>query len=117
MMTALRNRMGRLGVLMTLLALLFAVSPVLEAAACASEGCGVACQDQASAPTDQTDPASGDCADDGCLCAVGHCGQSAGIPAFVEVSVTPISIAASQPIRNEPLNSAFLQTLDRPPRF
>lgn len=111
--------MGRLGVVMTFLAILFAAAPALEAAACVAEGCGAACLEpsaaEASAPSDASDPVSGGCTDDYCLCAVGHC-HAASTPAPGGVASPPVSIAAGARIENEPLVSAVLRTLERPPR-
>ena len=117
-MRNLRQRMGRLGVVMTFLALLFAVSPSLEAAACAAEGCGVLCLEpgEAAEAADGKGQPAEDCSDDGCLCAVGHCNQTANLQTTDEAPFAPVAVAGKIPRTIEPLIPAVPQTPERPPR-
>jgi hypothetical protein len=122
MISKLRTRIGRLGVIMTFLAVLFAASPMLEAAACAAEGCGPACFQEttvvsASADSDADNGAGlGGCADDACMCATGHCSHIAGIPALIEAGMAPPMIDAAPFVAAEQVISITPQGLERPPR-
>jgi hypothetical protein len=118
MFMKLRQRMGRLGVVMTFLAILFTAAPILEAAACAAEGCGIACMNDAaqSKASETSDPGAPEgCTDQGCVCAVGHC-HAGSIPAPIQATYAPIAIDRSSPIVSEPVVSALPSLLERPPR-
>jgi len=117
-MRMLRKRIGRLGVVMTFLALLFAASPSLEAFACAADGCGLFCLEQGAANgTGASDTDSGADTEDNCICAIGHCCHpAASVPATIETAFVQIAISAASPIETEPLVSTAPQTLERPPR-
>lgn len=113
--------MGRLGVVMTFFALLFAMMPSLEAMACAAEGCDPACAErvvEASQAGDQaTDPASDDCAGNECLCITGHCSHSAVSVQEVGANFVPIVHRTSAPIATEHPVAAAPITPERPPRI
>jgi hypothetical protein len=118
MLRALRTRAGRMGALMALFALLFALAPALEAVACAAEGCDVACTEQADGAQasliDESVP--GDCAEDHCICAASHCNHMA-IPApDASASLIVDRHSRGVPIVAPNLVSSTPQTPDRPPR-
>lgn len=118
MFRKLQSQMGRMGVVMTFLAVLFAAAPILEAAACAAEGCGIACMEDpgeasASGASDQGSPEG--CTDQGCVCAVGHC-HAGSVPAPVQAAYVPMAIDGSSPIVSEPVVSTPPSQLERPPR-
>jgi hypothetical protein len=118
MLRSLQSRAGRMGALMALLALLFALTPALEAMACAAEGCDVACSERAeniqAAEAGQSD--TDGCGEGHCICAASHCSHAA-IPA-PEARTSTIAATRSRaaPLMAQHLISATLQTLDRPPR-
>jgi len=117
MIRRLRKRIGRLGAFVTFLLVLFAAGPSLEAVACAAEGCGPACIEQASggSASDESGKASNGCADEACMCAIGHCSHMASIPTLFEVAVIP-ALDALAPLADERLISFASQGLERPPR-
>ena len=117
MIRRLRKRIGRLGVFVTFLVVLFAAGPSLEAVACAAEGCGPACIEQvtdASASAESGKTSTG-CADEVCMCAVGHCSHVASIPALFDVAASP-ALDTVAPIAEEQVISITSQGLERPPR-
>jgi len=118
MFRKLQSQMGRLGVVMTFLAILFTAAPILEAAACAAEGCGIACLDdtgEARAADASAPDAPEGCTDQGCVCAVGHC-HAGSVPAPVQAMYAPVAIDRSSPIVSEPVASTPPTQLERPPR-
>jgi len=120
MIGKLRERMKRLGVVMTFLALLFAAVGPLEAMACAAEGCGPGCIERAESDDTVASDASGqtsdDCNDSTCVCAIGHCGHVFSIPVMIETVVAARVVEPSAPVSTEPFTSASVQGLERPPR-
>jgi hypothetical protein len=121
MIGRMRTRMGRLGVVMTFFALLFAMTPSLEAMACAAEGCDPACAErvvEASQASDLADgPASDDCGDSQCLCITGHCSHSAVAVPDVAAAFTPVVHATTAPIATEDAVAKPSATPERPPRI
>lgn len=119
MFRMLQARMGRLGVVMTFLAVLFATAPILEAAACAAEGCSIACLQELDAnpavASDDADPSSEGCTDQGCICAVGHC-HVCSVPVPIEATRAPMAIDLGSRVESEQLVSSLPQLLERPPR-
>jgi hypothetical protein len=109
-----------LGVVMTFLALLFAAVGPLEAMACAAEGCGPGCIEEAeingAVASDASGQSSDDCNDNSCVCAIGHCGHVLSIPVMIDTSVAPQIAERSAPVGAEPITSATVQGLERPPR-
>jgi hypothetical protein len=101
---------------MTFLAILFTLAPVLEAAACAAEGCGVACFEDVAVASDASDQPAGDCANDSCLCAVSHCCHAANLPVTTGALLAPGLVESGSPADTEPLASASLKGPERPPR-
>jgi hypothetical protein len=118
MISNLRKRMGRLGVIMTFLAVLFAAGPMLQAAACAAEGCGAAClEETASVSASETSSADlGGCTDEACMCAVGHCSHVAGVPVLIEAAAMLPTVDAALPAVAEQVVSVSPLGLERPPR-
>ena len=118
MMRWMRARIGKMGAVMAFLAVLFAMAPGLEAMACASEGCGITCVEQAQGVnvSDATTPDSDDCAEGHCICAASHCSDAA-IPApdAVAEAVTAHH-ARAVPLATQHLVSSTPQTPERPPR-
>ncbi|HEV7692915.1 MAG TPA: hypothetical protein VGO52_18920 [Hyphomonadaceae bacterium] len=107
---------------MTFLAVLFAAGPVLGAAACAAEGCSLACLQETAAVSASADDGAGagadfgGCADDACMCAVGHCTQVASIPVAIEAAGILLAADVAPPVAAEQIVSAAPQGLERPPR-
>jgi hypothetical protein len=103
---------------MALLAVLFALTPTLEAMACAAEGCDVTCSERAET-AQVSDPSRSDlsgCEEGHCICAASHCSHVA-IPAH---EATPSALVATHS-RASSLTASHLvsstpQTPDRPPR-
>jgi hypothetical protein len=122
MIGTLRERMKRLGVVMTLLALLFAATGPLEAVACVIEGCGPDCIELAdtgtgdAAASDASGQTSDGCNDTTCVCAIGHCGHVFSIPVMIDTSAAPQAVERSAPLGAQPFTSASVQGLERPPR-
>ena len=118
MIGKLTERMKRLGVVMTFLAVLFAATGPLEALACAAEGCGPACAEQSegAVASDASGQTSDNCNDSTCVCAIGHCGHAFSIPVMVDTAVTQMVAERSAPVGAEPFTSASVQGLERPPR-
>ena len=100
---------------MTLLALLFAALPVLEAAACAVEGCGVICASDDAAAVEPSSPDQGNCTDQGCACAAGHC-HVASVPTPSQEMLVPIALDRASPLVTEAVLSTPPPLLERPPR-
>lgn len=103
---------------MTFLALLFAVTPSLEAVACAMEGCGIGCAEQGEGPSASTpdDPASDGCVEKQCACVATHCSHVA--ISVAEIQAEPVAFAASRaiPVATERPVPSALPTPERPPR-
>jgi hypothetical protein len=122
MIRKLRAGMGRLGVVMTFLAVLFAAGPMLGATACAAEGCGLACLQETAGVSASADDGRGSgadfggCADDACMCAVGHCSQVAGIPVAIEAAGISPAADVAPPVVAERVVSVAPLGLERPPR-
>jgi hypothetical protein len=118
MVRKLRERMKRLGVVMTFLTLLFAVTGPLEALACAAEGCGPACIERAeqAVASDASGQTSDDCNDSTCACAIGHCGHVFNVPVTIVTADVPRTAEPGAPVAAEPFTSASVQGLERPPR-
>lgn len=104
---------------MALLVMLFAMTPSLEAMACAAEGCDVACleQSEGEAFAGAADTSSDDCADKDCACVAGHCGHVAvpvlevGGVSAPDARMAELNLPPEQPV-------AFIpQTFERPPRI
>jgi hypothetical protein len=118
MLQSSRTRAGRMGALMALLALLFALTPMLEAMACAAEGCDVACSEQAdriqTAEPGDSDPDG--CGEGHCICAASHCSHVA-IPApDANTSTVVTGHSRATPLTAPHFVSSTPQTPDRPPR-
>lgn len=103
---------------MTLLALLFAMTPSLEAMACAFEGCDPACAERAAETTvaNAADPATDNCVDSRCVCVAGHCNHAAVSVATAEAGVLVVHREAGPVIVAEQPVSKTQQTPERPPR-
>lgn len=103
---------------MTFFALLFAATPLLEAAACAADGCGPFCLEQADT-TEASDATSGGDTDtdNNCMCSTGHCCHSVGgVTAVLDFAPARLAVTSASPIETEQVTSALPNTLDRPPR-
>jgi hypothetical protein len=104
---------------MTLLALLFAFSPSLEALACAAEGCDPACAERSEATmVSGADKSTSDnCIDSNCVCVSGHCSHAAVSTPVIETSValiqqpTRVRVEMEAPVFKAP------STPERPPRI
>ena len=119
MMQALRNRMRKVGVLMTLLALLFAFSPSLEALACAAEGCDPACAERSETTmmSDAEKSTSDNCVDSNCVCTAGHCSHAAVFTPMIEASAAVFQPPARIHVSGEDPVSKAPNTPERPPRI
>jgi hypothetical protein len=117
MIRKLRERMGRLGVVMTFLAVLFAITPTLEAVACAAEGCSIACLDETAASgAEDSDPTPGGCAELHCIWSAGHSHVATSQPSAIgDAHVAPATLQRF-PFAAETLVSAIPDSLERPPR-
>lgn len=109
--------MGRLGVVMTFFALLFAMTPSLEVMACAAEGCDPACAERVVEASQAGDPASDDCGESQCLCITGHCSHSAMSVQEVGANFVPVIHLTRAPIATEHPVAAAPITPERPPRI
>lgn len=117
MIGKVRKQMKKLGVVMTFLALLFVSAGPLGQIACAAEGCGEACIEQAAgAAVDELAPSSGDCVDCDCACAIAHCGQVASLPSKLETILVQKAARQHAPMNAVQLTSASVDGLERPPR-
>lgn len=113
-----RTRMSRLGVVMTFFAMLFAMTPSLEAMACAAEGCvPSACADAVTEASQAVDAADDDCGDGLCVCIDGHCSHSAVSVPDVAANFTPVMHRIAAPIVTERPVAAAPITPERPPRI
>lgn len=116
-----RTRMSRLGVVMTFFAMLFAMTPSLEAMACAAEGCNPsACADtvaEASQAGELAGDVADDCGDGLCICIDGHCSHSAVSVPDVAANFTPVMHRIAAPIVTERPVAAAPITPERPPRI
>lgn len=118
MMRWMRARIGKAGAVMAFLALLFAMAPGLESMACASEGCGITCLEQAegAAASDASTTNSDDCAEGHCICAASHCSHAAiPAPEAVAEAVT-LRHTSAIPLATQRFVSSTPQTPERPPR-
>lgn len=103
-----------MGAIMAFFALLFAVSPTLEAAACVAQGCGVTCVEQTSGGAEQQ---PGQCDERHCICLASHCSHVGVWPSDpILITVVTRSSAAAVIVSEHPV-SATSQTPERPPRI
>lgn len=114
MIGKLRTRAGRLGAVMAFLAMLFAFTPMLEAAACSAQGCSVVCKEQLAAGGDVQD--TGQCSERHCICIAGHCSHVGVWPAEPSMITFVARPSAAAIIVAEHAVSATFQTPERPPR-
>ena len=109
--------MGRLGVVMTMLAILFSAVPVIEAAACAAEGCSVACLEESAAKDDMTsNPASDGCPEQHCVWSAGHSHAAVTLLSSIEATHSLLQDGQQLPLAAERLVSTSPQSHERPPR-
>lgn len=107
-----------MGVVAAFLALLFALTPSLEAVACAMEGCDLTCAEQSvGVSVSDADAAGADtCKMINCACVAGHCSHTA-LPAPAGfVSASPVVHKSAIPVAVAHALSAFPSKLERPPR-
>lgn len=113
MIRMLRSRTRRLGAVMAFFAMLFAFAPVVEASACAAQGCGVICAEEGSGADTQN---NGGCDEQNCICAASHCSHSAVSP----LEPATVAMAAARPtvvaVWVERVVSTIFATPERPPR-
>ncbi len=114
MLIALRQKLSRMGVLLTLLLALFAAAPSLDAWACSADETSVASTVSADQP--QPEKSKSDGVNHRCYCA-GHCCPAGvtveGAQEFAELSAVP---AARTPVHADAVVSRTPQTVERPPR-
>lgn len=119
MLQNLRARIGRMGVVAAFLTLMFALTPSLEAVACAIEGCDFSCagESTAQAAASEADSSPTDSCDLGtCTCIAGHCSHTALPAPAAFASIAVIAHARVAPVVAEQTVPATPQTPERPPR-
>ena len=99
---------------MAFFAMLFAFSPMLEAAACSAQGCGVNCVEQLTTGGDAQEP--GQCSERHCICIAGHCSHVGVWPAEPSMITFVARPSAAAIIVAEQAVSATSQTSESPPR-
>lgn len=104
---------------MAFIAMLFVLTPSLEAMACAAEGCDRACLEQSEGETisDAGDISSDGCAEKNCVCAAGHCGHVAVSVLDADVATVLKERSTERRISVQNFVSAASRTLERPPRI
>jgi len=114
MLIALRQKLSRMGVFLTLLLALFAAAPSLDAWACSADEPSVAISVSADQPEPQKSKSDG--VQHRCYCA-GHCCPAGvtveGAQEFAELIGVP---AVRTPVHVDAIVSQTPQTLERPPR-
>ena len=102
---------------MALFALLFALTPSLEAANCAGEGLGFASSDGGvSVASVSSSDASDNCAAEACVCAVCQCGHGVSFAATIAMADKPLTIDRGPRGESERLASTISHGFERPPR-
>lgn len=105
-----------LRVLLSLFVLLFAITPTLEAAACAAEGCSDEIVEMTSVGASGASQSDVGCAEDVCTCAACHCSHGSSVTETIAAIPAPHAIDQRVLSESQRLTSAALNSLERPPR-